>query len=55
MGEGKRETGMKWIDKALLLLLADVLTIAFSYYAALVLRFCRAICGRCRTGSLSQS
>ena len=39
MGEGRRETGMKWIHKALLLLIADILTIVFSYYAALVLRF----------------
>ena len=39
MGEGRRGTGMKWIHKALLLVLADIVTIVFVYYAALVLRF----------------
>ena len=32
-------TGMKWIHKALLLLFADIVTVAFAYYIALVLRF----------------
>ncbi len=39
MEEGKRGTGIKWIYKALLLLLADIANITFVYYAALVLRF----------------
>lgn len=39
MEEGKRGTGIKWIYKALLLLLADIANIMFVYYAALVLRF----------------
>ena len=39
MGKGTRKFAMKWIHKALLLLLADALSTAFVYYAALVLRF----------------
>lgn len=39
MGKGTRKFAMKWIHRALLLLLADALSIAFVYYAALVLRF----------------
>ena len=38
-GEERRGTGMKWIHKTLLLLLADIITIALVYYAALILRF----------------
>ena len=39
MGKGTRKFAMEWIHKALLLLLADALSTAFVYYAALVLRF----------------
>ena len=39
MGKGTRKFAMKWIHKALLLLLADAFSTAFVYYAALVLRF----------------
>ena len=39
MNKRKKGAGLKWIHRALLLLLADAITIAFVYYAALVLRF----------------
>ena len=39
MGEKKETKGLQWIHKAIFLLLADVLTILFSYFAALLLRF----------------
>ena len=39
MGKGRKKFAMKWIHKALLLLLADALSTALVYYAALVLRF----------------
>ena len=39
MDEKKETKGLQWIHKAIFLLLADVLTILFSYFAALLLRF----------------
>ena len=39
MDEKKETEGLQWIHKAIFLLLADVLTILFSYFAALLLRF----------------
>ena len=39
MNEKKETQGLQWIHKATFLLLADVLTILFSYFAALLLRF----------------
>ena len=39
MENRRGEKGLKWIHRALLLLLGDVFTIAVVYYAALVLRF----------------
>ena len=39
MKEEIKGMGMKWIHKALLLLVADIVTVAFAYYIALVLRF----------------
>ena len=39
MNETKETQGLQWIHKATFLLLADVLTILFSYFAALLLRF----------------
>ena len=39
MEKRRGEKGLKWIHRALLLLLGDAFTIAFVYYAALVLRF----------------
>ena len=39
MDEKKETMGLQWIHKAIFLLLADVLTILFSYFAALLLRF----------------
>lgn len=43
MDEKKETKGLQWIHKAIFLLLADVLTILFSYFAALLLRFDFAI------------
>ena len=39
MNEKKETQGLQWIHKATFLLLADALTILFSYFAALLLRF----------------
>ncbi len=39
MHEENRKSGIQWIHKALLLLLADIGTILLAYYGALVLRF----------------
>lgn len=39
MDEKKETKGLQWIHKAIFLLLADELTILFSYFAALLLRF----------------
>ena len=39
MDEKKETKGLQWIHKAIFLLLADVLTILFSFFAALLLRF----------------
>ena len=39
MYEENRKSGIQWIHKALLLLLADIGTILLAYYGALVLRF----------------
>ena len=39
MDEKKETKGLQWIHKAIFLLLADVLTVLFSYFAALLLRF----------------
>ena len=39
MDEKKETKGLQWIHKAIFLLLADVLTILLSYFAALLLRF----------------
>lgn len=39
MNEKKETQGLQWVHRATFLLLADVLTILFSYFAALLLRF----------------
>lgn len=39
MDEKKEAQGLQWVHRATFLLLADVLTILFSYFAALLLRF----------------
>ena len=39
MGVRNTENGLKWIHKAMLLMLADILTVLVTYYTALVLRF----------------